>query len=132
MIVNPEIILYISSKCGNLNVFDDLQLYTLVSISSKSWTDHIVSHPILFSIILLNSIYLKISRNATIEGLETKNTDKTSSNDNSNTNDDDDEDIKQRFNKLQEKVNKIQDQIVDAEKSNNENARTLTQLKNKS
>ena len=84
---------------------------------------------ILFSIILLNSLYLKISCNATIEGLETKNTDKT----NSNTNDDDDdEDIKQRFNKLQEKVNKIQDQIIDAEKSNNENAQTLTQLKNKS
>lgn len=89
----------------------------------------IVIFIILFSIILLNSLYLKISCNATIEGLETKNTDKT----NSNTNDDDDdEDIKQRFNKLQEKVNKIQDQIIDAEKSNNENAQTLTQLKNKS
>lgn len=91
---------------------------------------HIVIFIILFSIILLNSLYLKISCNATIEGLETKNTDKTSSNANSNTNDDDDdEDIKQRFNKLQEKVNKIQDQIVDAEKSNNENAQTLKQLK---
>lgn len=90
----------------------------------------IVIFIILFSIILLNSLYLKISCNATIEGLETKNTDKTSSNANSNTNDDDDdEDIKQRFNKLQEKVNKIQDQIVDAEKSNNENAQTLKQLK---
>lgn len=92
----------------------------------------IVIFIILFSIILLNSIYLKISCNTTIEGLETKNTDKTSSNANSNTNDDDDDDIKQRFNKLQERVNKIQDQIVDAEKSNNENAQTLTQLKNKS
>jgi len=88
----------------------------------------IVIFIILFSIILLNSLYLKISCNTTIEGLETKNTDKT----NSNANDDDDEDIKQRFNKLQEKVNKIQDQIVDAEKSNNENAQTLKQLKNKS
>ena len=85
---------------------------------------------ILFSLILLNSLYLKISCNTTIEGLETKNTDNKS---NSNSKDDDeDEDIKQRFNKLQEKVNKIQDQIVDAEKSNNENAQTLKQLKNKS
>lgn len=82
---------------------------------------------ILFSLILLNSLYLKISCNTTIEGLETKNTDNKS---NSNSKDDDeDEDIKQRFNKLQEKVNKIQDQLVDAEKSNNENAQTLKKLK---
>ena len=73
---------------------------------------------ILFSLILLNSLYLKISCNTTIEGLETKNTDN-----------DEDADIKQRFNKLQDKVNKIQDQLVDAEKSNNENAQTLKQLK---
>lgn len=84
---------------------------------------------ILFSLILLNSLYLKISCNTTIEGLETKNTD-NKSNSNSNSKDDgEDEDIKQRFNKLQEKVNKIQDQLVDAEKSNNENAQTLKKLK---
>jgi hypothetical protein len=78
----------------------------------------IVIFIILFSLILLNSLYLKISCNTTIEGLETKNTDN-----------DEDADIKQRFNKLQDKVNKIQDQLVDAEKSNNENAQTLKQLK---
>lgn len=85
---------------------------------------------ILFSFILLNSLYLKLSCNAIIEGLETKKTDKTNTNANTNNNEDDnDEDINQRFNKLQDKVNKIQDQLVDAEKSNNENAQTLKQLK---
>ena len=86
----------------------------------------IVIFIILFSIILLNSLYLKISCNSIIEGLETKNTDKSTTN--TNTNDDEDEDIKQRFKKLQDKVNKIQDQLVNAEKSNNENAQTLKQL----
>lgn len=85
---------------------------------------------ILFSFILLNSLYLKLSCNAKIEGLETKKTDKSNANANTNNNEDDnDEDINQRFNKLQDKVNKIQDQLVDAEKSNNENAQTLKQLK---
>jgi hypothetical protein len=85
---------------------------------------------ILFSFILLNSLYLKLSCNAIIEGLETKKTDKSNANANTNNNEDDnDEDINQRFNKLQDKVNKIQDQLVDAEKSNNENAQTLKQLK---
>ena len=84
---------------------------------------------ILFSLILLNSLYLKISCNTTIEGLETKNTDNKSNSNSNSKDDDEDEDIKQRFNKLQEKVNKIQDQLVDAEKSNNENAQTLKKLK---
>ena len=91
----------------------------------------IVIFIILFSFILLNSLYLKRSCNSIIEGLETKNTDKSNTNTNANTNDnedDEDEDIKQRFKKLQDKVNKIQDQLVNAEKSNNENAQTLKQL----
>jgi peptidoglycan hydrolase CwlO-like protein len=68
----------------------------------------------LFSLILLNSIYLKISCNRTIEGLEQ---------------DDTDLDVKDRFKKLQNRVNKIQDQIEEAEKTNKDNAESLKKLK---
>lgn len=69
---------------------------------------------VLFSFILLNSIYVKATCNRLIEGLEQ---------------DDTDLDIKERFKKLEDKVNKIQDQIVEAEKTNQDNAENLKELK---
>jgi uncharacterized protein YdcH (DUF465 family) len=69
---------------------------------------------VLFSFILLNSIYVKATCNRLIEGLEQ---------------DDTDLDMKERFKKLEDKVNKIQEQIVQAEKTNEENAQNIKQLK---
>ena len=69
---------------------------------------------VLFSFILLHYIYVKATCNRLIEGLEQ---------------DDTDLDIKERFKKLEDKVNKIQDQIVEAEKTNQDNAENLKELK---
>ncbi len=63
---------------------------------------------------LLNSIYVKATCNRLIEGMEQ---------------DDTELDMKERFKKLEDKVNKIQEQIVEADKSNEENAQNLKQLK---
>ena len=38
--------------------------------------------------------------------------------------------MKERFKKLEDKLNKIQEQIVEAEKTNEENAQNIKQLKN--
>ena len=62
---------------------------------------------VLFSFILLHSIYVKATCNRLIEGM---------------VQDDTDLDIKERFKKLEDKVNKIQEQIVNAEKTNEDNA----------
>ena len=70
---------------------------------------------VLFSFILLNSIYVRATCNRLIEGMEQ---------------DDTDLDMKERFKKLEDKLNKIQEQIVEAEKTNEENARNIKQLKN--
>jgi hypothetical protein len=69
---------------------------------------------VLFSFILLNSIYVKATCNRLIEGLEQ---------------DDTDLDIKERFKRLEDKINKIQDQIVKAEKTNEDNAENIIELK---
>jgi peptidoglycan hydrolase CwlO-like protein len=69
---------------------------------------------VLFSFMLLNSIYVKATCNRLIEGMEQ---------------DDTELDMKERFKKLEDKVNKIQEQIVEADKSNEENAQNLKQLK---
>ena len=69
---------------------------------------------VLFSFILLNSIYVRATCNRLIEGMEQ---------------DDTDLDMKERFKKLEDKLNKIQEQIVEAEKTNEENARNIKQLK---
>lgn len=63
---------------------------------------------------LLNSIYVKATCNRLIEGMEQ---------------DDTELDMKERFKKLEDKVNKIQEQLAGAEKSNEENAQNLKQLK---
>ena len=63
---------------------------------------------------LLNSIYVKATCNRLIEGMEQ---------------DDTELDMKERFKKLEDKVNKIQEQIAEADKSNEENAQNLKQLK---
>ena len=63
---------------------------------------------------LLNSIYVKATCNRLIEGMEQ---------------DDAELDMKERFKKLEDKVNKIQEQLAEADKSNEENAQTLKQLK---
>ena len=63
---------------------------------------------------LLNSIYVKATCNRLIEGMEQ---------------DDTELDMKERFKKLEDKVNKIQEQIDKADKSNEENAQNLKQLK---
>ena len=63
---------------------------------------------------LLNSIYVKATCNRLIEGMEQ---------------DDTELDMKERFKKLEDKVNKIQEQLAEADKSNEENAQTLKQLK---
>jgi hypothetical protein len=69
---------------------------------------------VLFSFIVLNSIYVKATCNRLIEGMEQ---------------DDTQLDMKDRFKKLEDKVNKIEDQLVEADKSNEENAQNLKQLK---
>ena len=63
---------------------------------------------------LLNSIYVKATCNRLIEGMEQ---------------DDTELDMKERFKKLEDKVNKIQEQIAEADKSNEENAQNLKQVK---
>lgn len=63
---------------------------------------------------LLNSIYVKATCNRLIEGMEQ---------------DDTELDMKKRFKILEDKVNKIQEQIDEADKSNEENAQNLKQLK---
>ena len=63
---------------------------------------------------LLNSIYVKATCNRLIEGM---------------VQDDADLDIKERFKKLEDKVNKIQEQIVNAEKTNEDNAENIIELK---
>jgi predicted Holliday junction resolvase-like endonuclease len=75
----------------------------------------IIMFIVLFSFILLHYIYVKATCNRLIEGLEQ---------------DDTDLDIKERFKKLEDKLNKIQEQIVEAEKTNEENAQNIKQLKN--
>jgi predicted Holliday junction resolvase-like endonuclease len=69
---------------------------------------------VLFSFILLNSIYVRATCNRLIEGMEQ---------------DDTDLDMKERFKKLENKLNKIQEQIVEAEKTNESNAQNIKQLK---
>ena len=69
---------------------------------------------VLFSFMLLNSIYVKATCNRLIEGMEQ---------------DDTELDMKERFKKLEDKVNKIQEQIAEADKSNEENAQNLKQVK---
>jgi hypothetical protein len=69
---------------------------------------------VLFSFILLNSIYVRATCNRLIEGMEQ---------------DDTDLDMKERFKKLEDKLNKIQEQIVEAEKTNESNAQNIKQLK---
>jgi len=69
---------------------------------------------VLFSFMLLNSIYVKATCNRLIEGMEQ---------------DDAELDMKKRFKELEDKVNKIQEQLAEADKSNEENAQNLKQLK---
>ena len=72
---------------------------------------------ILFSFILLHSIYVRATCNRLVEGLESgSGADMT---------------MDERFKKLEDRVNKMQDEIVKAEKANQENAETLKSLKNK-
>ena len=71
---------------------------------------------VLFSFILLHSIYVRATCNRLVEGLESGSADMT---------------MDQRFKKLEDRVNKMQDEIVKAEKANQENAETLKSLKNK-
>ena len=69
---------------------------------------------VLFSFMLLNSIYVKVKCNRLIEGLEQDNSEL---------------DINERFKKLEDKINKIQEQIVEAQQTNENNAETLKTLK---
>ena len=72
---------------------------------------------VLFSFILLHSIYIRATCNRLVEGLESGGgADMT---------------MDERFKKLEDRVNKMQDEIVKAEKANQENAETLKSLKNK-
>ena len=64
---------------------------------------------------LLNSIYVKVKCNRLIEGLEQDNSEL---------------DINERFKKLEDKINKIQEQVVEAQQTNENNAETLKTLKN--
>ena len=65
---------------------------------------------VLFSFMLLNSIYVKVKCNRLIEGLEQDNSEL---------------DINERFKKLEDKINKIQEQVDEARKTNENNAETL-------
>ena len=65
---------------------------------------------VLFSFMLLNSIYVKVKCNRLIEGLEQDN---------------DELDINERFKKLEDKINKIQEQVDEARQTNENNAETL-------
>ena len=71
---------------------------------------------VLFSFILLHSIYVRATCNRLVEGLESGSADMS---------------MDERFKKLEDRVNKMQDEIVKAEKANDENAKTLKSLKNK-
>ena len=71
---------------------------------------------VLFSFILLHSIYVRATCNRLVEGLESGSADMT---------------MDERFKKLEDRVNKMQDEIVKAEKANQENAETLKSVKNK-
>ena len=75
---------------------------------------------VLFSFILLHFLYVKVTSNRLIEGLE------------SGADAVDTADMNERFKKLEDKVNKMQEQIVQAEKTNEENAQNLKKLKSKS
>jgi uncharacterized protein YdcH (DUF465 family) len=63
---------------------------------------------------LLNSIYVKVKCNRHIEGLQQDNSEL---------------DMNERFKKIEDKVNKIQEQIVEAQQMNESNAQTLKALK---
>jgi hypothetical protein len=63
---------------------------------------------------LLNSIYVKVTCNRLIEGLQQDNSEL---------------DINERFKKLEDKINKIQEQVVEAQQTNENNAETLKTLK---
>ena len=65
---------------------------------------------VLFSFMLLNSIYVKVKCNRLIEGLEQDNGEL---------------DINERFKKLEDKINKIQEQVDEARQTNENNAETL-------
>ena len=65
---------------------------------------------VLFGFMLLNSIYVKVKCNRLIEGLEQDN---------------DELDINERFKKLEDKINKIQEQVDEARQTNENNAETL-------
>ncbi len=69
---------------------------------------------VLFSFMLLNSIYVKVKCNRHIEGLQQDNSEL---------------DMNERFKKIEDKVNKIQEQIVEAQQMNESNAQTLKALK---
>jgi hypothetical protein len=69
---------------------------------------------ILFIVLLLNTIIVKSKCIRVIEGMEGDDTDLS---------------IKERFNKLQERVKKLQSQIESAEKSNQENADQIVKIK---
>ena len=72
---------------------------------------------VLFSFILLHSIYVRARCNRLIEGLESGSADMS---------------MDDRFKKLEDRMNKIQEQIVEAEKTNEENAQTLKKLNSRS
>jgi preprotein translocase subunit Sec63 len=59
---------------------------------------------------LLNSIYVKVKCNRLIEGLEQDTSEL---------------DINERFKKLEDKINKIQEQVDEARQTNENNAETL-------
>ena len=65
---------------------------------------------VLFSFMLLNSIYVKVTCNRLIEGLQQDNSEL---------------DINERFKKLEDKINKIQEQVDEARQMNENNAETL-------
>jgi len=69
---------------------------------------------ILFIVLLLNTIIVKSKCIRVIEGMEGDDTDLS---------------IKERFNKLQERVKKLQSQIESAEKSKQENADQIVKIK---
>lgn len=69
---------------------------------------------ILFIVLLLNTIIVKSKCIRVIEGMEGDDTDLS---------------IKERFNKLQERVKKLQSQIESAEKSNQENSDQIVKIK---
>jgi hypothetical protein len=72
---------------------------------------------VLFSFILLHSIYVRARCNRLIEGLESGSADMS---------------MDDRFKKLEDRMNKMQEQIVEAEKTNEENAQTLKKLNSRS